>query len=156
MSKKDGKVLRNFKDTSGVASRRGKSHPTIDPTIHSQLSNNLMHIMNKFTSKLSQFMGPWYITLHLKKKVYIIAEGSWGINLQYRDLCSLTGGEKDILGWHKWLWWEWSIMQKHPDDRAGRQFNSRGKKSQLPYFSLNAILTAWAIFYTKYLSSSGN
>ena len=58
MSKKDGKVLRNFKDTSGVASRRGKSHPTIDPTIHSQLSNNLMHIINKFTSKLSQFMGP--------------------------------------------------------------------------------------------------
>ena len=83
MSKKDGKILRNFKDTYSVASRRGKNDPTIDPAIHSQLSNNLMHIMNKFTSKLSQFMGPWYITLHLKKKkVYIIAEDSWGINLQ--------------------------------------------------------------------------
>lgn len=58
MSKKDGRILRNFTDTYGVASRRGQNDPTIDPTIHSQLSNNLMHIMNKFTSKLSQFMGP--------------------------------------------------------------------------------------------------
>lgn len=47
-------------------------------------------------------------------------------------------------------------MQKHPDDRAGRQFNSRGKGLQLAYFSLNATLTAWVIFYTKNLSSSGN
>lgn len=31
-----------------------------------------------------------------------------------------------------------------------------GKKLQLPYFSLNAALTAWGIFYTKYLSSSWN
>lgn len=38
-------------------------------------------------------------------------------------------------------------MQKHADDGAGRQFNSRGEKLQLPYFSLNATLTAW-IFFT--------
>ena len=83
MSKMDGKILRNFKDIYSMASRRGKNDPTVDPTIHRQLSNNLMHIMSKVTSKLSQFMGPWYITLHLKKKkVYIIAEDSWAINLQ--------------------------------------------------------------------------
>ena len=58
MSKMDGKILRNFKDIYSMASRRRKNDPTVDPTIHSQLSNNLMHIMSKVTSKLSQFMGP--------------------------------------------------------------------------------------------------